>query len=419
MTDTAAASPLRGVTAAARSLGCRRRRRACSTLEELALPLEPARAPTARSRTSAAATPPRKARRSTTPAARCGRSGSRAPAPTWRRSRAPASPRSASTRFCRCARARRWPTPRWSTTSAAAACRPTSRARRSRRCCTRSCRPPQVDHTHPDAIIALTSSPDGRALAESAFGDEAVWLDYQRPGFAMSRRIAELLEENPARARRPAREARARHLGRDRRGVIPRHDRVRHARSRGDRRRGEERLRARRPARPRGRRRRGATTCSPRRCLSLRGAARGRRHCPRPGGRPQPRGGRVRVRGPHARGQPGRRTLPRPPDQHEAQAARRRLRPGPRRRRRARRRRSRAGWTSTAPGTASTTSATSTTRRRPFPQDPAGPRVVAGARASASSRAAPTRAARASRATFTTARSWSRTRPMRSAASRR
>ena len=55
----------------------------------------------------------------------------------------------------------------------------------------------QVDHAHPDAIIALTSSPDGRALADAAFGDEAVWLDYQRPGFDMSRRIAELLEENP------------------------------------------------------------------------------------------------------------------------------------------------------------------------------------------------------------------------------
>ncbi len=55
-----------------------------------------------------------------------------------------------------------------------------------------------VDHTHPDAIIALTSSPDGRALAEDAFGDETVWLDYQRPGFDMSRRIAQLLEAQPA-----------------------------------------------------------------------------------------------------------------------------------------------------------------------------------------------------------------------------
>src|SRR4051794_21121591 len=57
---------------------------------------------------------------------------------------------------------------------------------------------PHVDHTHPDAIIALTSSPDGRRLAADAFGDEAVWLDYQRPGFSMSRRIAELLDGNPA-----------------------------------------------------------------------------------------------------------------------------------------------------------------------------------------------------------------------------
>ena len=57
---------------------------------------------------------------------------------------------------------------------------------------------PQVDHTHPDAIIALTSSPNGRKLAEETFGEKAVWLDYQRPGFDMSRRIAELLDANPS-----------------------------------------------------------------------------------------------------------------------------------------------------------------------------------------------------------------------------
>jgi rhamnulose-1-phosphate aldolase/alcohol dehydrogenase len=54
-----------------------------------------------------------------------------------------------------------------------------------------------VDHTHPDAIIALTSTPRRRELAEETFGSEAVWLDYQRPGFDMSRRIALLLEQNP------------------------------------------------------------------------------------------------------------------------------------------------------------------------------------------------------------------------------
>jgi rhamnulose-1-phosphate aldolase/alcohol dehydrogenase len=57
---------------------------------------------------------------------------------------------------------------------------------------------PHVDHTHPDAIIALTSAPQGRRLADAAFGDEAVWLDYQRPGFDMSKRISELLEAQPA-----------------------------------------------------------------------------------------------------------------------------------------------------------------------------------------------------------------------------
>ncbi|HEY6053533.1 MAG TPA: class II aldolase/adducin family protein, partial [Gaiellaceae bacterium] len=55
-----------------------------------------------------------------------------------------------------------------------------------------------VDHTHPDAIIALTSGPGGRQLAAETFGDEAVWLDYQRPGFDMSKRIAELLDANPS-----------------------------------------------------------------------------------------------------------------------------------------------------------------------------------------------------------------------------
>jgi rhamnulose-1-phosphate aldolase/alcohol dehydrogenase len=53
-----------------------------------------------------------------------------------------------------------------------------------------------VDHTHPDAIIALTSSLDGRRLTEETFGDEMVWLDYQRPGFDMSKRIAVLLAAN-------------------------------------------------------------------------------------------------------------------------------------------------------------------------------------------------------------------------------
>jgi rhamnulose-1-phosphate aldolase/alcohol dehydrogenase len=53
-----------------------------------------------------------------------------------------------------------------------------------------------IDHTHPDAIIALTSSPRGRELAEETFGEEAGWLDYERPGFEMSRHVADFLDGN-------------------------------------------------------------------------------------------------------------------------------------------------------------------------------------------------------------------------------
>ena len=55
-----------------------------------------------------------------------------------------------------------------------------------------------VDHTHPDAVIALTACPDGRDLARATFGDDAVWLDYERPGFQMSKRVARLLRESPS-----------------------------------------------------------------------------------------------------------------------------------------------------------------------------------------------------------------------------
>ena len=47
-----------------------------------------------------------------------------------------------------------------------------------------------VDHTHPDAIIAVCAVPDGRDLAKRLWGDQAIWVDYQRPGFALGKQIA-------------------------------------------------------------------------------------------------------------------------------------------------------------------------------------------------------------------------------------
>jgi rhamnose utilization protein RhaD (predicted bifunctional aldolase and dehydrogenase) len=56
---------------------------------------------------------------------------------------------------------------------------------------------PCVDHTHPDAIIALTCTPRGRELAADAFGDEFVWIDWIRPGFALAKLVADQLQAAP------------------------------------------------------------------------------------------------------------------------------------------------------------------------------------------------------------------------------
>lgn len=54
-----------------------------------------------------------------------------------------------------------------------------------------------VDHTHPEAVIALTAVDDGRALADKTFGDEAIWIDYEQFGPAFARRLAAEIESRP------------------------------------------------------------------------------------------------------------------------------------------------------------------------------------------------------------------------------
>jgi rhamnulose-1-phosphate aldolase/alcohol dehydrogenase len=55
-----------------------------------------------------------------------------------------------------------------------------------------------IDHTHPDSVIALTAIPSGRELAARAFGDEALWIPWKRPGFALAKDIAVAVAEQPA-----------------------------------------------------------------------------------------------------------------------------------------------------------------------------------------------------------------------------
>jgi rhamnulose-1-phosphate aldolase/alcohol dehydrogenase len=54
-----------------------------------------------------------------------------------------------------------------------------------------------VDHTHPDAIIALCAVPDGRALAERLWSGKAIWVNYERPGFSLGKQIALAVRERP------------------------------------------------------------------------------------------------------------------------------------------------------------------------------------------------------------------------------
>lgn len=54
-----------------------------------------------------------------------------------------------------------------------------------------------VDHTHPDAIISICCADNGKELAKQIYGDRFVWVPYIRPGFALSRMIAEGVLANP------------------------------------------------------------------------------------------------------------------------------------------------------------------------------------------------------------------------------
>ena len=54
-----------------------------------------------------------------------------------------------------------------------------------------------VDHTHPDAIISICCAPNGREIADEIYGNRYVWVPYIRPGFLLSKMIAEGVKENP------------------------------------------------------------------------------------------------------------------------------------------------------------------------------------------------------------------------------
>ncbi|MCL9659944.1 bifunctional aldolase/short-chain dehydrogenase [Paenibacillus hunanensis] len=54
-----------------------------------------------------------------------------------------------------------------------------------------------VDHTHPDSIISLCCADNGKEIAKEIFGNRFVWVPYIRPGFTLSKMIAQGVLEHP------------------------------------------------------------------------------------------------------------------------------------------------------------------------------------------------------------------------------
>ncbi len=54
-----------------------------------------------------------------------------------------------------------------------------------------------VDHTHPNAVIAIAACKDGKALTQEIYGDQVVWVDWQRPGFDLGLILEQAIKDHP------------------------------------------------------------------------------------------------------------------------------------------------------------------------------------------------------------------------------
>ncbi len=54
-----------------------------------------------------------------------------------------------------------------------------------------------VDHVHPDAVIALAASSNGEAATETIYGKDVGWLPWKRPGFDLGLRLRDYVARRP------------------------------------------------------------------------------------------------------------------------------------------------------------------------------------------------------------------------------
>lgn len=55
---------------------------------------------------------------------------------------------------------------------------------------------PDIDHTHADAILALTNTVRSRRVHEEVFGEELLFIPYIKPGFLLAKKTAEAYRKN-------------------------------------------------------------------------------------------------------------------------------------------------------------------------------------------------------------------------------
>jgi len=54
-----------------------------------------------------------------------------------------------------------------------------------------------VDHTHPNAAIAIAAAKNSAELTKKIYGDEVIWTPWQRPGFDLGLQLQKICRENP------------------------------------------------------------------------------------------------------------------------------------------------------------------------------------------------------------------------------
>ncbi len=54
-----------------------------------------------------------------------------------------------------------------------------------------------VDHTHPNAVIAIAAAENSQQLTQEIYGDEVIWTPWQRPGFELGLILQEICRQNP------------------------------------------------------------------------------------------------------------------------------------------------------------------------------------------------------------------------------